>query len=75
MFKDPDIIAKYPHFEQLLGAVQKSVLRPPIAQYAQASDILQRYLSAAFTGRMSPEDAMKSAATETRNLLGRYKKS
>lgn len=75
LFKDPDIIAKYPHFEQLLGAVQKSVLRPPIAQYAQASDILQRYLSAAFTGRMSPEDAMKSAATETRNLLGRYKKS
>jgi multiple sugar transport system substrate-binding protein len=73
LFKDPAIVAKYPHFPQLLKAVQKSVLRPPIGQYAQASDVLQRYLSAAFTGRMSAEDAMKAAAKETRNILGRFK--
>ena len=73
LFTDPDILAKYPHFPQLLEAVQKPALRPPIAQYAQASDVLQRYLSAAFTGRMSPEQAMKAAAQETRNLLGRDK--
>ncbi len=73
LFKDPAIVAKYPHFPQLLKAVQKSVLRPPIGQYAQASDVLQRYLSAAFTGRMSSEDAMKAAAKETRNILGRFK--
>jgi len=48
-------------------------LRPPLAQYAQASDILQRYLSSAFTGRMSAEQAMKAAASETRNLLGSLK--
>ncbi|MBD0345413.1 MAG: ABC transporter substrate-binding protein [Coleofasciculus sp. Co-bin14] len=72
LFTTPEIVAKYPYFPRLLGAVQKSVLRPPIAQYAQASDVLQRYLSAAFTGRMSPEDAMQAAARETRNILGRY---
>jgi multiple sugar transport system substrate-binding protein len=44
-------------------------LRPPIAQYAQVSDILQRYLSAAFTNQLSPEQAMKSAARETRLVL------
>jgi multiple sugar transport system substrate-binding protein len=71
LFTDPEIVAKYPYFPQLLEAVQQSVLRPPIAQYAQASDILQRYLSAAFTGAMSSEDAMQAAARETRNLLGR----
>src|SRR5919199_1346790 len=70
LFKDPEIVAKYPHFPQLLEAVQQSVLRPPIAQYAQASDILQRYLSAAFTGGMNPKDAMQAAAKETRNLMG-----
>ncbi len=73
LFTDPEIVTKYPHFPPLLEAVQQSVLRPPVAQYAQASDILQRYLSAAFTGAISPEEAMQAAARETRNLLGGLK--
>jgi len=72
LFKDPDILAKFPHFTQLFEAVQAPALRPPIAQYAQASDVLQRYLSAAFTGRMTSEQAMKAAAQETRNILGGF---
>lgn len=71
LFTEPEIVAKYPHFPQLLEAVEQSVLRPPIAQYAQASDILQRYLSATFTGGMNAQRAMQAAARETRNLLGR----
>ena len=43
--------------------------RPPIPEYAQASDILQRWLSAALTGRTSPEDAVAEVARETRLLL------
>ena len=69
LFTDPEVVAKYPHFPQLLEVVKTAVLRPPISQYAQASDILQRYLSASLTGRMSPERAMKAAADETRLLL------
>jgi multiple sugar transport system substrate-binding protein len=45
-------------------------MRPPIPEYAQASDILQRWLSAALTGRTNPEEALKNAANETRSLLG-----
>ncbi|MDZ8029249.1 MAG: ABC transporter substrate-binding protein [Nostoc sp. DedQUE11] len=70
LFTDPEIVAKYPHYRQLLEAVDNAVLRPPIAQYAQTSDILQRYLSAALSGRMNPEQAMQAAAAETRRLLG-----
>ena len=69
LFTDPEIIAKYPHYPKLLEIVDRAVLRPPIAQYAQASDILQRYLSAALTNRITPEKAMKAAAVETRRLL------
>ncbi len=69
LFTDPEIVAKYPHYPQLLEVVGRAVLRPPIAQYAQTSDILQRYLSAALTNRMTPESAMKAAAEETRRLL------
>lgn len=74
LFTDPEIVAKYPHFPQLLEVSQSAVLRPPIPQYAQISDILQRYLSAAFTARMSAEQAMKGAAGETRNILSQIKK-
>jgi multiple sugar transport system substrate-binding protein len=75
LFNDPDILAKFSYFPPLFAAVQKPALRPPLAQYAQASDILQRYLSAAFTGRISPEQAMKSAARETRTLLSSVKRA
>ncbi|MDJ0675757.1 MAG: ABC transporter substrate-binding protein [Calothrix sp. MO_167.B42] len=69
LFTDPQIVAKYPHYPQLLQVAKKAILRPPIAQYTQASDILQRYLSSALTNRMTPEKAMKAAASETRQLL------
>ncbi len=70
LFTDPQIVAKYPHYPKLLEVSKHAVLRPPIAQYAQVSDILQRYLSAALTDRLSPQQAMQAAASETRQLLG-----
>jgi multiple sugar transport system substrate-binding protein len=69
LFSDPQIVAKYDYYPQLLKVVQKAILRPPIAQYAQASDILQRYLSAALTNQQTAAQAMKEAASETRLLL------
>jgi trehalose/maltose transport system substrate-binding protein len=45
-------------------------MRPPIPEYARASDILQRWLSAALTDRVTPESALSHAARETRSLLG-----
>lgn len=71
LFNDPQIVAKYPYYPQLLTVVKSAALRPPIAQYAQASDILQRYLSSALTNEMSPQQAMQAAANETRRLLKR----
>jgi multiple sugar transport system substrate-binding protein len=56
-----------PEFAAILGSAR---MRPPIPEYAQASDILQRWLSAALTGRITAEDALKQAARETRSLLG-----
>ncbi len=71
LFLDSELVTKYPHYPQLLEVINNSVLRPPIAQYAQTSDILQRYLSAALTGSRTPEAAMQAAARETRMLFGR----
>lgn len=71
LFNDPQVVAKYDYYPDLLTVVENAVLRPPIPQYAQASDILQRYLSAVLTQTMTPENAMTQAANETRRLLGR----
>ncbi len=69
LFNDSNLVEKFPYLPNLFQVVDNSVLRPPIPQYAQASDILQRYLSAALTGSRTPESAMKAAAAETRALL------
>lgn len=69
LYADPDILAQYPHFSTLREIQEQTVLRPAIAQYDQASDILQRYLNAAFTQQLSSQAAMTAAARETRQLL------
>jgi multiple sugar transport system substrate-binding protein len=69
LFNDDTVVAKYSHYPELQKVVKNGVLRPPIAQYAQTSDILQRYLSAALTNQQSSEQAMKDAAAETRRLV------
>jgi multiple sugar transport system substrate-binding protein len=55
--------------EELLSILENVRMRPPIPEYAQASDILQRWVSAALTGRVACENALREAARETRVLL------
>jgi multiple sugar transport system substrate-binding protein len=54
---------------EFLPIAENARLRPPIPEYAQASDILQRWVSAALTGRVPCEKALREAARETRILL------
>lgn len=55
---------------EFAAIVKSARMRPPIPEYAQASDILQRWLSAALTSRVTSENALSQAARETRLLLG-----
>ena len=58
---------------EFVPIIEKARMRPAIPEYAQASDILQRWVSAALTGRPGCEEALKKAAEETRALLGHAK--
>lgn len=69
LFQDPEVLAQFPYYSALYPILEQATLRPPITQYAQASDILQRYLSAALTGKLTAEAALAKAAAETRQLL------
>ena len=55
------------YFQQI---VKNARARPRIPEYAQASDILQRWLSAALADIVTPEDALRNAVRETRAVLG-----
>lgn len=53
----------------LIEATEEAVLRPPIAEYADASLILQTHLERALRGQVDPAIAMREAAEATRELL------
>jgi multiple sugar transport system substrate-binding protein len=68
-------LGRIPARKSLVPAEFRSILdsarmRPAIPEYAPASDILQRWLSAALTDRVEPAEALANAARETRLLLG-----
>ncbi|MFE4107364.1 extracellular solute-binding protein [Almyronema epifaneia] len=70
LFADAQLLAAYPHFRQLLEQLQtRSVFRPQIPEYEQASEILQTQLWRVLVGDVSPEIAMQQAAEQTRSLL------
>jgi len=68
-YRDPQLLAANPFLSDLLRLHENAVARPVIPDYARASDILQRHLSAALAGLSSPEEALRAAARETRRLL------
>ncbi|MHB8797896.1 MAG: ABC transporter substrate-binding protein [Thermoanaerobaculia bacterium] len=69
-YEDPALLAANPFLADL-GAIHASATaRPVVARYAQASDVLQRHLTAALAGLSSPREALAAAARETRLVLG-----
>lgn len=70
LFTDPDILARYPFFPEVLEMLENdSVFRPQIPEYDQASSILQSHLWQALIGDATPTAAMQAAAEATRSLL------
>jgi multiple sugar transport system substrate-binding protein len=69
-YRDPVLLAVDPFLETLRELHRGAILRPAVPRYAQASDILQRHLSAALSGLEAPAQALSDAQRETRLLLG-----
>jgi multiple sugar transport system substrate-binding protein len=69
-YDDSTLRAANPFLGTLLRLHEHAVSRPAIPRYALASDVLQRALSGALAGTVSPERALAEAARETRALLG-----
>jgi len=70
-------LGRIPARKQLVPAEFVPILktarpRPAIPEYAQASDILQRWVSAGVTARVSSQRAIAEASRETQLLLGEH---
>ena len=69
-YSDPALLAANPFLAELLRIHAGAMARPVVARYAQASDILQRHLTAALAGLETTREALAAAARETRLVLG-----
>lgn len=70
LYTDPEIVTQYPFFPEVLNSLENhSVFRPQIPQYDEASRILQTHLWQVLVGETTAEQAMQTAAAETRMLL------
>lgn len=69
-YDDPVLLASNPFLADLRQIHAGATPRPVVARYEQASDILQRHLTAAIAGLSTPGAALADAARETRLVLG-----
>ncbi|HEU4333281.1 MAG TPA: ABC transporter substrate-binding protein [Candidatus Eisenbacteria bacterium] len=69
-YRDSVLLAANPFLPTIARVHADAVPRPVFPAYAVASDVLQRQLSAALAGSVSPETALRRAAKQTRRLVG-----
>lgn len=66
---DPEAVAQLPFLPGMLDAAKKAFPRPRTPHYNAAEAIYGRYISEAIAGQTSPEDALKNANKEIRDLM------
>ncbi len=70
LYRDPEILARHPHFESVRPVVEGARARPSHPVYPAMSTVLSTYASRALVGTMPPDEALRAAAAEIRRLPG-----
>lgn len=73
LFKDEELLKKYPAYPAQLKSLEASRPRPRTAQWKEIEDIFGTFLSKANSGQLSPEDAMNQANEEIKKIVARGK--
>jgi multiple sugar transport system substrate-binding protein len=73
VYGDPDVLARMPHFRELRAVFENARPRPILPYYTQLSEILQRHLSSALSGRSTPGEALAAAQREMQAVVSRYR--
>jgi len=64
LYSDPEIISMRPEYAVLPAMFSKAALRPVDSRYPKASEIMQKYISAALFGAYSPAEALDKCQAE-----------
>lgn len=73
VFRDPDLIAKFPSYPAQLRSLESSRPRPRTPLWNEIENVFGIYLSKANSGELSAEDAMNEANAEIRKIVERGK--
>jgi multiple sugar transport system substrate-binding protein len=68
-YDDKDIQKKYAFAEQLRDAISQAKARPVSPVYPQISQAIYKNVNEALAGRVSPEEALKTAKTQMQSAL------
>jgi multiple sugar transport system substrate-binding protein len=68
-YDDPDVQKKYDFADELRDSVSQARSRPVSPVYPQISQAIYKNVNEALAGRVSPEDALKTAQTQMQQAL------
>ncbi len=71
LFRDAELVAKYPSYPAQLRSLESSRPRPRTPQWNEIENVFGIFLSKANSGDLSPEEAMNQANAEIEKILQR----
>ena len=71
LFRDPELVAKFPAYPAQLRSLESSRPRPRTPQWNEIENAFGIFLSKANSGELSPADAMNQANAEIEKILQR----
>ena len=74
VYEDKEIVKELPHFKVLKKVFRNSVSRPGLPYYTQMSDLMQKYINSALSGKNSPENALRNVHHEVTKIIDYYEK-
>lgn len=72
IYDDEEVIRKMPQVKVLGEALGYAVSRPNLPYYTQVSEIVQKYVNAALSGRLTVDRALEEAQTEVEKVVEIY---
>jgi multiple sugar transport system substrate-binding protein len=74
LYDDTRILKALPHLVTFKDVFTHAVARPNLPYYTQISEIIQKYLNSALAGKLTPEEALRNAQSETDKIIARYER-
>jgi multiple sugar transport system substrate-binding protein len=72
VYEDKIVTTNLPHLKVLKNIFKTTVARPNLPYYTSLSEIVQRYVNSALSGKLKPESALNYAQKEAKEMIKHY---